>query len=250
MISLVNVSLRYPNGALALDNVSLTIEKSDFCFLVGPSGTGKSSLLKLIYREETPTQGQVIVGGSDITRISKRQIPLLRRRIGVVFQDFRLLPRKTASENVGYALDVIGVSKRDKHKRVPKALELVDLLEKADAYPDQLSAGEQQRVSIARALVNNPPILLADEPTGNLDPDASWNIIQLLSKINVKGTTVAVATHDRDIVDRMSKRVVTLAAGKIVADRERATYDHSEPERGARPTAAREAGRARGRVGP
>jgi len=248
MISLVNVSLRYPNGVLALEGVSLTIEKSGFCFLVGPSGTGKSSLLKLIYREEMPTQGQVIVGGSDITRIARRQIPLLRRRIGVVFQDFRLLPRKTAAENVGYALDVIGVSKRDKHKRVPKALELVDLLDKADAYPDELSGGEQQRVSIARALVNNPPILLADEPTGNLDPDTSWNIVQLLSKINVKGTTVAVATHDRDIVDRMSKRVVTLADGRIVADRERATYDHSVPERGTRSTVPGEAPR-RGGVG-
>lgn len=230
MIEFVDVCLRYPNGTLALDRVSLSIEKGEFCFLVGPSGTGKSSLLKLVYREETPTEGRVIVSGTDVATLPRRQVPLLRRRTGVVFQDFRLLDKKTAAENVGYALDVIGLSRREKHRRVPKALELVDLLHKADAYPDELSGGEQQRVSMARALVNNPPILLADEPTGNLDPDASWNIIQLLSKINVTGTTVVVATHDRDIVNRMARRVVTLADGKIVADRQRASYDVDELE--------------------
>lgn len=224
MIRLLDVSLRYPNGCLALGNLSLHIQKGEFCFLVGPSGTGKSSVLKLIYREERPTAGQVLVGGSDVARLSRRQIPILRRRIGVVFQDFRLLPQKTAAENVGYALDVIGVSRKEKHKRVPRALELVDLLDKANAYPDELSGGEQQRVSIARALVNLPPILLADEPTGNLDPDASWNLMHILSRINVQGTTVVVATHDRDIVDRMERRVVRMEAGRIVADQERATY--------------------------
>ncbi len=187
---------------------------------------GKSSLLKMVYREELPTDGQVLVGGSDVTRLSRKQVPLLRRRIGVIFQDFRLLPRMSAGENVGFALDVIGVSQKEKHRRVPKALELVGLLEKAEAFPDELSGGEQQRVSIARALVNNPPILLADEPTGTLDPDASWNIVQLLAKINVKGTTVVVATHDRDIVDKMGRRVVTMDRGQVVADRQRATYDY------------------------
>lgn len=232
MIRFADVCLRYPNGVLALDQVTLGIEKGEFCFLVGPSGTGKSSLIKLVYREESPTSGQVLVGGSDVTRLARRQVPILRRRIGVIFQDFRLLPRKTASENVGFALDVIGVSQKEKHRRVPKVLELVGLLDKAKAYPDELSGGEQQRVSIARALVNNPPVLLADEPTGNLDPDASWHIIQLLSKIHVKGTTVVVATHDRDIVDRMSKRVVTLADGHVIADRQRATYDHEDEDQG------------------
>lgn len=225
MIEFVDVSLRYPNGTLALDRVSLTIEKGEFCFLVGPSGTGKSSLLKLVYREEVPTEGRVIVNGTDVATLPRREVPLLRRRIGVVFQDFRLLSQKTAAENVGYALDVIGMSRREKHRRIPRALELVDLLHKANAYPDELSGGEQQRVSLARALVNNPPILLADEPTGNLDPDASWNIIQLLSKINITGTTVLVATHDRDIVNRMARRVVTMADGRIVADRQEASYD-------------------------
>jgi cell division transport system ATP-binding protein len=227
MIEFSRVSLRYPNGTLALEGVDLEVEKGEFCFLIGPSGTGKSSLLKLIYRELVPTTGQVTVSGSDITRISPRQVPILRRRIGVVFQDFRLLPKKTAGENVGYALDVIGVPGREKHKRVPKALELVDLIGKGDAYPDELSGGEQQRVSLARALVNNPPILLADEPTGNLDPEASWNIIQLLGRINLKGTTVLVATHDREIVDRMARRVT--------GDRAKATYDTPAP---------------RGRLGP
>ncbi len=220
--------------------MSTTIEKGEFCFLVGASGMGKSSLLKLVYREETPSAGRVIVNGTDVAALPKRHVPLLRRRIGVVFQDFRLLSKKTAAENVGYALDVIGVPRREKHRRVPKALELVDLLHKADAYPDELSGGEQQRVSMARALVNNPPILLADEPTGNLDPDASWNIVQLLSKINITGTTVVVATHDRDIVNRMARRVVTLSEGRIVADRQRASYDVGEADSPGDPMTRRE----------
>jgi len=240
MIEFDDVCLRYPNGTQALDHVSTTTEKGEFCFLVGASGMGKSSLLKLVYREETPSAGRVIVNGTDVAALPKRHVPLLRRRIGVVFQDFRLLSKKTAAENVGYALDVIGVPRREKHRRVPKALELVDLLHKADAYPDELSGGEQQRVSMARALVNNPPILLADEPTGNLDPDASWNIVQLLSKINITGTTVVVATHDRDIVNRMARRVVTLSEGRIVADRQRASYDVGEADSPGDPMTRRE----------
>ncbi|HQK92640.1 MAG TPA: cell division ATP-binding protein FtsE [Armatimonadota bacterium] len=225
MIRFVDVSLAYPNGTVALRNIDLAIEKGEFVFLVGPSGMGKSSLLKLVYREERPSRGQVLVAGRDVSRLSRKQVPALRRSVGVIFQDFRLLPQRTVSENVGFALDVIGCPKREKHRRVPRALDLVGLSHKADAYPDELSGGEQQRVSIARALVNNPPILLADEPTGNLDPETSWTIMQLLAKINVKGTTVVVATHDRDVVDRMSRRVVTLDQGSIKDDRERGAYD-------------------------
>ena len=225
MIRFVDVSLAYPNGTVALRNIDLAIDKGEFVFLVGPSGMGKSSLLKLVYREERPSRGQVLVAGRDVSRLSRKQVPALRRSVGVIFQDFRLLPQRTVSENVGFALDVIGCPKREKHRRVPRALDLVGLSHKADAYPDELSGGEQQRVSIARALVNNPPILLADEPTGNLDPETSWTIMQLLAKINVKGTTVVVATHDRDVVDRMSRRVVTLDQGSIKDDRERGAYD-------------------------
>lgn len=225
MIRFVDVSLAYPNGTVALRNIDLAIEKGEFVFLVGPSGMGKSSLLKLVYREERPSRGQVLVAGRDVSRLNRKQVPALRRSVGVIFQDFRLLPQRTVSENVGFALDVIGCPKREKHRRVPRALDLVGLSHKADAYPDELSGGEQQRVSIARALVNNPPILLADEPTGNLDPETSWTIMQLLAKINVKGTTVVVATHDRDVVDRMSRRVVTLDQGSIKDDRERGAYE-------------------------
>jgi len=229
MIQFESVSLRYPNGTTALRSVDLMIEKGEFVFLVGPSGMGKSSLLKMVYREVKPTEGRVLVGGRDVSQLSRSQIPLLRRTVGVIFQDFRLLPQKTVAENVGFALDVIGCPKREKFRRVPKVLDLVGLSTKADVYPDELSGGEQQRVSIARALVNNPPILLADEPTGNLDPATSWTIMELLAKINVKGTTVAVATHDREVVDRMNRRVVTMENGVIASDRLRGAYQ-DEPE--------------------
>jgi cell division transport system ATP-binding protein len=225
MIRFANVSLTYPNGTLGLSDVSLHVPKGEFVFIVGPSGMGKSSLLKLAYREERPSSGEVVVGGRDVAKLSRRQIPQLRRTMGVIFQDYRLLPQKTVAENVGFALDVIGCPKREKYRRVPKVLDLVGLAGKADVYPEELSGGEQQRVSIARALVNNPPILLADEPTGNLDPQTSWTIMELLAKINVKGTTVLVATHDRDVVDRMNRRVVTMERGRVASDRVRGTYE-------------------------
>lgn len=224
MIEFRNVSVTYPKGIEALRDVNLRVNKGDFLFVVGPTGTGKSTLLKLIYREEVPTRGSVIVAGQDVAELRGGQVPRLRRSIGVVFQDFRLLPNKTVWENVSFALYVIGVSRREMGTRVPESLELVGLLDRAHAYPHQLSGGEQQRVSIARALVNNPPMLLADEPTGNLDPDTSWDIIQLLGQVNSGGTTVVVASHDQHIVDRMRKRVVALDSGAIVRDEAKGMY--------------------------
>lgn len=224
MIAFQGVSVVYPNGVTALRNLDLKIEKGDFLFLVGPTGSGKSTILKLIYREEVCTSGRIIVAGKEITGISRRQIPYLRRGIGVVFQDFKLLPRRTAWDNVAFALHVIGVGRMEVKRQAAKALDSVGLLHKADALPTELSAGEQQRVCIARAIVNNPVILVADEPTGNLDPDTSWDIVQLLSRINIKGTTVIMATHDRSIVDRMRKRVIALQNGRLVRDEDKGAY--------------------------
>jgi cell division transport system ATP-binding protein len=224
MIEIQDVSVAYPNGVLALRNVSLSVEKGDFAFVVGATGSGKSTLLKLIYKEELPTEGSVVVMGEDVPHLRASAVPYLRRKIGIVFQDFRLLPQKTVWENLAFALRVIGTPGRMIRRRIPEVLELVSLSHRADSFPHQLSGGEQQRASIARALVNNPPLLVADEPTGNLDPDTSWDIIQLISRINVRGTTVIVATHDRDIVDRMRKRVVGLDRGEIIRDQERGRY--------------------------
>jgi len=224
MIELQDVTFVYDGRARALTNINLKIEKGEFVFLVGPTGTGKSTLLRLIYRDNVAGTGLVIVAGRDVTKLKRREVPYLRRRVGVIFQDFKLLPKKTVWENVGFALDVIGVGGKEKYRRVPRVLGLVGLSEKGEAFPGELSAGECQRVAMARALVNDPPILLADEPTGNLDPDTSWEIIKLLEKINLRGTTVLVATHDREIVDRMKKRVVGMAAGMIVRDQREALY--------------------------
>jgi cell division transport system ATP-binding protein len=224
MIELKNVSVMYPNDIQALRDVSLFIEKGEFVFIVGPTGTGKSTILKLIYKEEKPSQGSVLVAGQDVTKMKGRAIPHLRRRIGVVFQDFRLLPQKTIWENVAFALYVIDAPRDEIRMRVAEALEMVSLLERADAFPHQLSGGEQQRISIARAIVNNPLILLADEPTGNLDPDTSWDIIQLLHRINMRGTTVVVASHDQHIVDRMHRRVIALDRGAIARDEAKGRY--------------------------
>jgi cell division transport system ATP-binding protein len=224
VIAFQGVSVVYPNGVTALRNLDLKIEKGDFLFLVGPTGSGKSTILKLIYREEVCTSGRIIVAGKEITGISRRQIPYLRRGIGVVFQDFKLLTRRTAWDNVAFALHVIGVGRTEVKRQTAKALDSVGLLHKADALPTELSAGEQQRVCIARAIVNNPVILVADEPTGNLDPDTSWDIVQLLSRINIKGTTVIMATHDRSIVDRMRKRVIALQNGRLVRDEDKGAY--------------------------
>ncbi len=225
MIRFEGVSLAYPNGTRALNNIDLYIAKGEFVSVVGPTGTGKSTLLRLIYRDLVPTEGRVTVAGRDVALLHPSQVPLLRRQLGVIFQDFQLLPDKTVRENVQFALDVLGATRREKTQRVRIALELVSLSHRADHWPNQLSGGEQQRVSIARALVNRPPVLLADEATGNLDPDTSIDIVELLSTINARGTTVVLATHDRYIVDHVHRRVVELADGTIVRDAERSVYD-------------------------
>jgi len=228
MIHVQGVSVVYPDGTRALSGVDLHIERGEFVFIVGASGSGKSTLLGLIYRDHVPTEGKVLIAGQDVAALPPGQICHLRRKVGVVFQDFRLLPDKTVWENVAFALDVLGASRREKYRKVPLALELVGLTDKEGSYPTQLSGGEQQRVSIARALVNSPPVLLADEPTGNLDPDISWEIVQLLSRIAERGTTVVCATHDRYIVDGLRKRVVSLVGGTVVRDdRSGGGYDES-----------------------
>jgi cell division transport system ATP-binding protein len=220
------VGLVYPDGTRALRGIDLHIERGEFAFIVGVSGSGKSSLVRLIFREHVASEGRVVVGGQDVAQLPAARVPALRRRVGVIFQDYRLLPDKTAFENVGFALDVVGVPRAEKHRRVPIALELVGLGDKLQSFPHQLSGGEQQRVSIARALINTPPVLVADEPTGNLDPDTSWDIVQLLAQIADNGTTVVVATHDKYIVDRLNRRVVSLVQGTIVRDaKDGGTYD-------------------------
>ncbi|MEN6521483.1 MAG: cell division ATP-binding protein FtsE [Armatimonadota bacterium] len=224
MIELCDVSLVYPNGVQALSHVSLRVGRGDFVFLVGTSGSGKSTLLKLLYRELVPSEGNVFVAGQDVTSLAVNHIPYLRRRLGVVFQDFKLLPRKTVWENLAFVLRVTGVSRKEMRKRISEALDLVGMMHRCDSFPAELSGGEQQRAAIARSLVNNPPILIADEPTGNLDPDTSWGIVQILSRINARGTTVLVATHDNQIVDRMMRRVVELGAGRMVRDEDKGAY--------------------------
>ena len=224
MISLRGVSLVYPNGVRALDNVDLEIEKGAFVFLVGHSGTGKSSLLRVLSREMTPSTGEVIVDGIRVDRLHRARVPALRRHLGVVFQDFKLLTDKTFWENVAFAMQVTGARTKDVMRQVPRALDLVGLSHKSRMYPGELSGGEQQRTAIARALVNNPKLLLCDEPTGNLDPSNTTEIMELLLRINLKGTTVVVATHNQAVVDRMRRRVVRLDDGRIVADEERGFY--------------------------
>lgn len=224
MIRFENVNLIYPNGVKALNDINFSINKGEFIFIVGTTAAGKSSILRLIYRDMLPTSGHIYVNNQDIVSIKKSRVPYLRRSIGVVFQDFKLLPQKTVYENTAYALEVIGTPKFQIDKAVKHTLNLVGLSEKIKAFPRELSGGECQRVCIARALVNHPLILIADEPTGNLDPVTSREIILLLEQINSKGTTVAIATHDRDVVDFMRKRVVTISGGCIVDDQERSSY--------------------------
>ena len=224
MIQLTGVTKTYPNGVGALVDVSLHVGKEEFSFLVGPSGAGKTTLLKLLYREELPTVGEVIVDRVRVTSLDAEQVPYLRRNIGVVFQDYKLLPRRTVYENVSFALQVMGTPRFQIRRRVMQALELVALLRKANSFPAELSGGEKQRACIARAIVNNPPILLADEPTGNLDPATSWDIMQLLDKINKRNTTVLVATHNKNIVDGMKKRVVAMESGRIIRDQQLGGY--------------------------
>ncbi len=228
MIRLDDVSKLYPSQARpALDHVTLEIDKGEFVFLVGASGSGKSTLLRLVLREERATAGQVFVTGKDIARLSNWKVPQLRRQIGTVFQDFRLLPNKTVHENVAFALEVTGRPSHLVAKVVPEVIELVGLAGKEDRYPGELSGGEQQRVAVARAFVNRPVILIADEPTGNLDPHTSVGIMKLLDRINRTGTTVVMATHDADIVDQMRRRVIELERGELVRDQARGVYGYA-----------------------
>ena len=224
MIILEDVSKTYSTGAPALNNVSIHIEPGEFVFVVGDSGSGKSTMIKLLLRELTPSSGRIIVNNTDVGKLKHRQIPKYRRNIGVVFQDFRLLKDRNVYENVAFAQRVISVPNRQIRKNVPSVLSLVSLAEKYRSRPRQLSGGEQQRVAVARAIVNKPPILLADEPTGNLDPRTSWEIMKLLEQINRDGTTVLVVTHNREIVNAMKKRVITLKKGIILSDQKKGSY--------------------------
>jgi cell division transport system ATP-binding protein len=209
---------------IALNDVSFAIDKGEFVFVVGASGSGKSTMIRLLLKELEPTKGRVLVGGRDLTRLKRSKVPLLRRNVGCVFQDFKLLPNRTASENVAYALKVQGESKANIRRKVPEVLSLVGLADKMGSLPDELSGGEQQRVSIARAVVNHPPLLICDEPTGNLDPDTSVGIMQLLYRINRAGTTILMVTHDREMVDKMRKRVIALEDGRLARDERRGGY--------------------------
>ncbi|NLZ43370.1 MAG: cell division ATP-binding protein FtsE [Clostridia bacterium] len=224
MIQARRLTKKYGNGVLALENFSLHIQKGEFVFLVGPSGAGKSTFLNLVIRRETPTDGFLSVAGRNVTLIKKQEIPFFRRRIGYIFQDYKLFPNKTVRENVSFALEVIEADPAEIRERVNSVLDLVGLLHKAEVFPSELSGGEQQRVSLARAIVNRPLLLLADEPTGNLDPDTSWEIMELLREINRRGTTIVMATHNREIVDRMQKRVIALEKGRLVRDESKGGY--------------------------
>ena len=225
MIEFRNVKKTYDTGTVAIKNANFRIDKGEFCFLVGASGSGKSTLIKLILKEEEPTSGTIIINGKDTTFLKQSKIPYLRRSIGVVFQDFRLLPDKTVYDNVAYAMYIVRSTPKHIRRQVPMVLSLVGLSGKAKMYPHELSGGEQQRVALARALVNNPAVLIADEPTGNLDPETAWDIMTLLNDINMRGTTVVVATHAKDIVDRMEKRVIQIDCGEIVRDDKKGGYD-------------------------
>ncbi|MCU0306355.1 MAG: cell division ATP-binding protein FtsE [Thermoleophilia bacterium] len=224
MVVLEDVRKVYPGDVVGLDGVSLTIDAGEFVFLVGPSGSGKSTFIRMLIKELDPTSGRLTVGGRDLTTLRRSRVPYLRRAIGCVFQDYKLLPNRSAYDNIAYAMQVTGSSPRVIRRKVPEILSLVGLADKADRLPSELSGGEQQRVSIARAFVNHPRLLIADEPTGNLDPDTSVGIMQLLYRINRTGTTVIVATHDRDMVDRMQMRVIALEGGHLVRDQRHARY--------------------------
>lgn len=228
MVEFKNVLKRYPNGTLALKNVNLKINKGEFVFIVGASGSGKSTLMKLILKEEEATEGEVLVNGYNVSTMSRKESPYLRRSLGTVFQDFRLLPNKTVYENVAFAMQVTEAMPKEIRRQVPMALALVGISKKANVYPSQLSGGEQQRVALARALVNNPPLLIADEPTGNLDPETTWEIIKLLIEINHRGTTVIIVTHEKSIVDALKKRVIVIDKGEIIRDEEKGLYGNED----------------------
>ena len=218
MIQFKEIQKTYDNGTKALKGIEFRIEDGEFVFLVGPSGSGKSTIVKLITAEEAPTQGRLMVNGYNLNTIRPGQVPFMRRSLGVIFQDFRLIEKKTVEENLTFAMRAIGASPREIRKRIPYVLELVDLGEKAKCQPAELSGGEQQRVAIARALVNNPATIIADEPTGNLDPERSLEIMTLLERINQLGTTLLVVTHERELVDRFSRRVISIDSGRIISD--------------------------------
>ena len=224
MIEFKNVSKVYETCTEAVHNANFKIEKGEFVFLVGQSGSGKSTLIKLILKEEEATRGNIIINGRDITFLKQKRVPFLRRSMGVVFQDFRLLPDKTVYENVAFAMYIVKATPRHIRRQVPMVLSLVGLSAKAKMYPNELSGGEQQRVALARALVNNPSMIIADEPTGNLDPETAWDIMNLLNDINMRGTTVVVATHAKDIVDAMKKRVIQIDKGNIIRDDKKGGY--------------------------
>jgi cell division transport system ATP-binding protein len=224
VIEFKDVSKIYPGNVNAVLNISFTIKIGEFISLVGPSGAGKSTLVKLLICEERPTVGQVLIAGRDISKLKQKELPFFRRKIGVIFQDFKLLPKKTVYENIAYALEVSDASNDEIQEKVPKIVELVGLSSRVNALSEELSGGEKQRVSIARALVHNPKLLIADEPTGNLDPVSTWEIIELLFKINKQGTIVILATHDKEVVDALEKRVITMREGKISSDKEKGKY--------------------------
>ena len=231
MIHLKDVTKIYKtNNVLALDKVSLDIERGEFVFIVGTSGSGKSTLMKLLMHEEISTSGNIIVNGKDVTKLKSSEVPYLRRSLGVIFQDYRLLEDKTVYENVAFAMQVIEAPRRIMQRSVNTVLDIVGLREKFKSFPSQLSGGEQQRVAIARAIVNDPRIVIADEPTGNLDPETSWDIMDIFQRINAAGTTIVMATHDKTIVDQMQRRVIAIAGGKIVRDEARGVYSEEPPQ--------------------
>lgn len=226
MIRMRRVTKVYKGNVYALEDITLDIERGEFAFLVGPSGSGKTTFIKLLIKEEAPSSGQIYIADTNINQMRKWKVPYLRRKIGCVFQDFKLLPHKTVFQNVAYAMEVTGKSRRVTDQQVPEVLKLVGLGHKLDAFPDELSGGEQQRVAIARAFINRPPILLADEPTGNVDPSLGEGLVRLLEKINDSGTTVIMSTHDKEIVNTFRKRVIALENGRIIRDQDRGVYGY------------------------
>ena len=224
LIRIDNVQKTYKNGVVALYDFNLSIKKGEFVFVIGASGSGKSTHIKMLYREEKPEKGSIVIGGINVAKLKNRKVYILRRKIGVVFQDFKLLPKLTVFENVAFALELFGYDKQSIQRRVIEVLDLVGLKNKIRQYPDQLSGGEQQRVVIARAIANNPKLLICDEPTGNLDPDTSMEIMHVLENINKLGTTIIMANHDREIVDKMKKRVIWIEQGRLKKDFEKGTY--------------------------
>lgn len=226
MLRMENVSKVYPGGSVALQDVDIHIKPGEFVFVVGPSGAGKSTFIKMLFREVLPTTGSIFVNGVDILSLTPKEIPYMRRQLGIIFQDYRLLPDRTVYENVAFAMQVIETPHRKIKRRVLNVLELVGLRHRANAYPNELSGGEQQRIAIARAIVNDPILVIADEPTGNLDPETSWDIMEIFKEINASGTTIVMATHDKEIVDAMGKRVVAIEHGNIVRDEASGGYGY------------------------